>query len=102
MGIIQKWVSASYAGELENMLDTGGVEGSTTCEELALAIRANKSQLLVERLHDYANKVPQSREMIVGAFDAYVADCRSAKLARKVRRSISEILALTMLEAISE
>ncbi|MDE1845993.1 MAG: hypothetical protein KGH53_01790 [Candidatus Micrarchaeota archaeon] len=98
MGRIQIWKSASSEWGIEAMLAGGGLEKSIGGEELAAAICNNKSVALVSQLGEYAKQFPESRQMIVEALEM-ASGCECAKVIRMARRSVSEILALSMVEA---
>ena len=100
MGSSKKYTSVS-SGEIETRLFGEGLERSFTSDELASAIKQNKSTSLVEQLKEYAGEFPQSRETIIGAFDEYLRGSECAKLARVVRKGLSEIVAINMVEALS-
>lgn len=101
MGAIQLWESASSVGVgIESLLSGQGLESQIDTDELAEAICKNKSTALVEQLGHYARQFPQSRELIVGALDK-ASRCECAKVIRSAKRGVSEILALSMLEAMS-
>ena len=101
MGAIQIWESASSAKMgIETLLIGQGLETQIGSAELAEAICKNKSEALVEQLNQYAAQFPQSRDTIVRALDI-ASKCECAKVIRSAKRSVSEILALSMLEAMS-
>src|SRR5690348_18505010 len=101
MGAIQLWESASSVGVgIETLLSGGGLESQIDTDELAEAICRNKSTALVEQLGHYAKQFPQNRELIVGALDK-ASKCECAKVIKTAKRSVSEILALSMLEALA-
>jgi len=101
MGAIQIWESASSATlGVESLLVEEGLEGKICSAELAEAICKNKSTALVEQLGHYAKQFPQSRELIVTALDK-ASRCECAKVIRSAKRGVSELLALSMLEAMS-
>ncbi|MDE1870304.1 MAG: hypothetical protein KGH71_04960, partial [Candidatus Micrarchaeota archaeon] len=99
MGAIQIWESASSAKMgIESLLIGRGLESQIGSAELADAICKNKSEALVEQLNQYAAQFPESREVIVEALDL-ASKCECAKVIRSAKRSVSEILALSMVEA---
>ncbi|MDE1850830.1 MAG: hypothetical protein KGH54_03490 [Candidatus Micrarchaeota archaeon] len=100
MGSSKKSASASSAEEIETMLFGEGLERSFTSDELARAIREKRSASLVEQLKEYAGEFPQSRETIICAFDKYLMGSECARLARAVKKGLSEIVAINMVEAL--
>ena len=95
---IQILGSVNSGKNIERLLESGGLECEVTSDELSQMICKRGSVALVQRLGEYAERFPESRERIVAAFDLCAEAGECAGIARAVKSRVSTILALNMLE----
>ncbi len=93
--------SIGVGGDVGNRLEEPDLEEKMSTEQIANLLEREEERL-AEKLNDYAEMRPASRERITQAFNLYIRRHKRSKTARTLKRKVQGLLALTMLEALSE